>query len=710
MRPFARSAPRDVDYAGGKGANLGELTSAGLPVPDGFVVGAPAYAAFCAQTGLRERLAEAARRRRRGGHRRTAGRQRSRARAVRSDPVARGAVAHEISAAYEQLADEDPADAGRRALLGHGRGHRRDLLRRDERDVPEHPRRRRGDRRRAPLLALAVRRAHDLLPRRQRLRPGRHGHRGRRTASGQLDARRRDVHRQPRHRRARRARDRGLLRPRRGGRLRLGLARPLRRGEGHAGDPPPRGSPQGPRRSSTPPTAAPASAPSPRRRRCGPVLSDEEVLAVAELGRRIEEHYGFPQDTEWAFDPDGKLWMLQSRPITTLHDAPVRTEASRWHSPRSRSRCCCAGWAEHRAAPAAPRACSSRSRTPPALNDGDVLVTHMTSPDWLPLMRRAAAIVTDSGGMTCHAAIVSRELGIPCVVGTGEATRKLRDGEIVTVDATRGVVLRGRPPTRAGVSPSPRRRRVSRAAQRRRRLGNGPGDRHADPRQPLRALAGGAGQGSAGRRRGSAACGDDGARGAGGRSSAHAARGGTRRGVRRAHGRGAEHVRGGLRAATGHLPHDRLPHERVLRAARRRALRAARVQPDDRLPRRAALHARARRVRARAGGAAPGLGRGTAQPARDAAVRAHHTRAAPLPRADRRVGSARPSGLRAVGDGRGALGAVQPRATTPRSASPASRSAPTTSRSCCSAQTATTRCWPRPSTSAIRRSPPTCAS
>ena len=64
------------------------------------------------------------------------------------------------------------------------------------------------------------------------------------------------------------------------------------------------------------------------------------------------------------------------------------------------------------------------------LGDGDVLVTHMTAPDWLPVMRRASAIVTDSGGMTCHAAIVSRELGIPCVVGTGEATKRLRDGEV----------------------------------------------------------------------------------------------------------------------------------------------------------------------------------------------------------------------------------------------------------------------------------------
>jgi pyruvate,water dikinase len=86
------------------------------------------------------------------------------------------------------------------------------------------------------------------------------------------------------------------------------------------------------------------------------------------------------------------------------------------------------------------------------LNEGDVLVTHMTAPDWVPLMRKAAAIVTDSGGMTCHAAIVSRELGIPCLVGTGEATSRLRDGELVTVDATHSVVREGAAPV-AAVSP-----------------------------------------------------------------------------------------------------------------------------------------------------------------------------------------------------------------------------------------------------------------
>jgi pyruvate,water dikinase len=82
------------------------------------------------------------------------------------------------------------------------------------------------------------------------------------------------------------------------------------------------------------------------------------------------------------------------------------------------------------------------------LHPGDVLVAHMTAPDWVPLMRRAVAIVTDSGGMTCHAAIVSRELGIPCLVGAARATSVLRDGEVVTVDATQGVV-------RSGAAPSP---------------------------------------------------------------------------------------------------------------------------------------------------------------------------------------------------------------------------------------------------------------
>jgi pyruvate,water dikinase len=169
-----------------------------------------------------------------------------------------------------------------------------------------------------------------------------------------------------------------------------------------------------------------------------PVLSDEEVVAVATLGRRIEAHYGSPQDTEWAFAPDGALWMLQSRPVTSVaHEAAVPPPVA---GP---------GRVLLRGLGGAPGRAAGRARLlgsladAHALGEGDVLVTHMTAPDWVPLMRRAGAIVTDSGGMTCHAAIVSRELGIPCIVGTGTATRTLRDDELVTVDATHGVVLEG---------------------------------------------------------------------------------------------------------------------------------------------------------------------------------------------------------------------------------------------------------------------------
>ncbi len=172
-----------------------------------------------------------------------------------------------------------------------------------------------------------------------------------------------------------------------------------------------------------------------------PVLSDEEITAVAELGRRIEQHYREPQDTEWAFDPDGALWMLQSRPITTL-GAPAAHPGASHDDGAVLLRGL--GGAPGRAA--GPARILRTLADAGSLSDGDILVTHMTSPDWIALMRRAAGIVTDSGGMTCHAAIVSRELGIPCVVGTGEATRVLRDGEEITVDATRGVVLEGASP------------------------------------------------------------------------------------------------------------------------------------------------------------------------------------------------------------------------------------------------------------------------
>jgi pyruvate,water dikinase len=168
-----------------------------------------------------------------------------------------------------------------------------------------------------------------------------------------------------------------------------------------------------------------------------PVLSDDEVRCIAKIGIRDESHYGAPQDTEWAFDEEGLAWMLQSRPVTASGgDAGAAVAEPQ-------------GEALVRGLGAAPgvghgsvKIISELSQGND-LKEGDVLVTHMTAPDWVPLMRRSAAIVTDSGGMTCHAAIVSRELGIPCVAGAADATSKLRDGELVTVDATHGTVYEG---------------------------------------------------------------------------------------------------------------------------------------------------------------------------------------------------------------------------------------------------------------------------
>lgn len=163
------------------------------------------------------------------------------------------------------------------------------------------------------------------------------------------------------------------------------------------------------------------------------VLRDEEILALVRLAMQVEEHYGAPQDIEWA-EEGGAFYLVQSRPITTLGAPPER------------------GAVLVSGLGASPGIASGRVRVLRSpgegqrLEAGEVLVAPMTSPDWVPTIRRAAALVTDSGGMTCHAAIVSRELRIPCVVGARSATRLLRDGELVTIDGARGQVLAGAAP------------------------------------------------------------------------------------------------------------------------------------------------------------------------------------------------------------------------------------------------------------------------
>lgn len=169
-------------------------------------------------------------------------------------------------------------------------------------------------------------------------------------------------------------------------------------------------------------------------------LTTEEIRAIADLAVRIERHYGTPQDIEFAIER-GRLYLTQTRPITTLR-ATAATPPSDT-APRQ-SQLLLRGLGASPGVATGPARILREAGDGQRLQPGDVLVAHMTSPDWVPVMRRAAAIVTDAGGMTSHAAIVSRELGIPCVVGAHDATTALRDGIIVTVDATAGTVTTGR--------------------------------------------------------------------------------------------------------------------------------------------------------------------------------------------------------------------------------------------------------------------------
>lgn len=168
------------------------------------------------------------------------------------------------------------------------------------------------------------------------------------------------------------------------------------------------------------------------------VLSDKEIKKLSDYSIRIEEHYNFPQDIEWGYDKkQEKIYILQSRPETAWSERTIKTMG------KSKGDIIIKGMA------ASPGIEHGKARIIHDLNElskvekGDVLVTKMTNPDMVPAMRRASAIVTDEGGLTSHASIVSRELGISCVVGTENATKKIKEGEVVSVDGTHGEVFRG---------------------------------------------------------------------------------------------------------------------------------------------------------------------------------------------------------------------------------------------------------------------------
>jgi len=427
----------DVDFAGGKGANLGELTAAGLPVPPGFVIGAPAYAAFCDDTGLRGRIAarlagldvdDTAALEQASQEVREEIEQEpipewlaSRIRSAYVDLVGAGSeapVAVRSSATAED--SESASFAGMNETLLNVRGD--DALLDSVRTCWSslfgartiYYRTKRGFGQADMDIAVVVQRQIQSTrsgvmftidpstgDRERLVIEGAFGL-GESVVSGSVSP------------------DRYVVR-------KDGLAidrREVRRKELEIVSLPGGGT----ETHELDDTAGNR-----------PVLSDEEVRKVADLGVRIERHYGSPQDTEWAFDDEGAVWMLQSRPVTTAGGEAMGAAAETGER----------GKELVHGLGAAPGEASGAVRVISALDqatdlqEGEVLVTHMTAPDWVPLMRRAAAIVTDSGGMTCHAAIVSRELGIPCVVGTGEATKVLQDGQVVTVDAGAGVVSEG---------------------------------------------------------------------------------------------------------------------------------------------------------------------------------------------------------------------------------------------------------------------------
>ncbi|MDP6142455.1 MAG: phosphoenolpyruvate synthase [Dehalococcoidales bacterium] len=165
-------------------------------------------------------------------------------------------------------------------------------------------------------------------------------------------------------------------------------------------------------------------------------LTDEDILRLAMLGKQLESHYRTPQDIEWAKE-NNKFYIVQTRPVTTLKEA-IEVE------PEINAPVLLTGNAASPGLASGPVKMIYKTSQIDQVRDGDILVAEMTTPDFVPAMKRAIAIVTNRGGRTAHAAIVSRELGIPCVVGVEGATTTLTDGQIITVDGSHGKIYNGR--------------------------------------------------------------------------------------------------------------------------------------------------------------------------------------------------------------------------------------------------------------------------
>lgn len=174
-------------------------------------------------------------------------------------------------------------------------------------------------------------------------------------------------------------------------------------------------------------------------------LTDKKIEEVSLWGKKIEEHYGLAQDIEWALE-DNQIFIVQARPVTTINKLEIRNpkfEATEIQEKEIDEKLILTGIGASKGIVSGPVVKINEAKEIIKVKEGDVLVARMTSPDFVPAMKRAVAIVTDEGGRTSHAAIVSRELGIPCVVGAQQATAILKEGEVVTVDGERGKVYEG---------------------------------------------------------------------------------------------------------------------------------------------------------------------------------------------------------------------------------------------------------------------------
>jgi len=204
-----------------------------------------------------------------------------------------------------------------------------------------------------------------------------------------------------------------------------------------------------------PETGETALQPVPEADRTAQVITDAEIERLVELGQLVEDHYGEPQDVEWAI-LDGEVFMLQSRPITTISEGDDTEQVANGGPTELQSTDATDSETAEggdeilvRGVSASPGTGSGAVRIIKKLDhldqvtDGDIIVSKMTMPDMVPAMKRAGAIVTDEGGMTSHASIVSREMGVPAVVGTQDATQVLENGQQITVDGDMGIVRAG---------------------------------------------------------------------------------------------------------------------------------------------------------------------------------------------------------------------------------------------------------------------------